>query len=162
MIAGVSHCLLYLIFSWLVSWLTLLARASRARVEHDRGRGLVRGELQGNPEPVAIGQLHVKQHNVGHDAPVARRALAPSAASPTTSNPSATSSRRANVRNDVWSSTISTPARTSPILPVAGPGRYRGNPARRRGVPRSGSPHPTIRPARRLVNGLPRNGAPER
>jgi hypothetical protein len=24
---GVSHCLLYLIFSWLVSWLTLLARA---------------------------------------------------------------------------------------------------------------------------------------
>ena len=61
------------------------------------------------PGTVAIGQLHVKQHNVGHDAPAALRALAPSAASPTTSNPSATSSRRANVRNDVWSSRSAPP-----------------------------------------------------
>jgi hypothetical protein len=57
-----------------------------------------------------------------------RNALAPSAASPTTSNPSAWSNARAEVRKAAWSSTMSTVGRTQLIVPQVARGTHCGQP----------------------------------
>ena len=79
-----------------------------ARGEDHHRRILELPELVGDCEAVDPRKLNVEQNEVGLELPGGSTAVSPFSASPTTSNPSASSSVRALARKLGWSSTIRT------------------------------------------------------